>query len=110
MTGATDYDQGDQKRTLLDKRGSLDSGQTGVSVLRDGKMLGGGSILYHVGSYQCSDGKWKGEVTSREHTPTVRVRPFAGHIATMPWDLRGRIRTRARNCRRRRSSASEAFA
>jgi hypothetical protein len=58
-------------------------GQTGVSLLRDGKMLGGGSILYHFGSYQCSEGKWKGEVTSREHTPTISVRPFAGHVATM---------------------------
>jgi hypothetical protein len=58
-------------------------GQTGVSVLRDGKMLGGGSVLYHFGSYQCSGGKWKGEVTSQEHTPTVDVRPFAGHIASM---------------------------
>jgi hypothetical protein len=64
---------------LLD---GLDGGQTGVSVLRDGIMLGGGSFLYHVGSYQRSDGKWKGEVTSRGHAPTVNVRPFAGHIAT----------------------------
>jgi hypothetical protein len=58
-------------------------GQTGVSVLRDGKMFGGGSVLYHFGSYQCSEGKWKGEVTSQEHTPTINVRPFAGHIASM---------------------------
>ena len=58
-------------------------GATGISVLRDGTMLGGGSFLYHVGSYRCSDGKWKGEVTSREHTPNVKIRPFAGHIATM---------------------------
>jgi hypothetical protein len=87
QNGATDHDQGDQKRTLLDISTTLldglKGGQTGISVLHDGKMLGGGSVLYHVGSYQCSDGKWKGEVTSREHTPTVRVRPFAGHIATM---------------------------
>jgi hypothetical protein len=58
-------------------------GQTGVSVLRDGKMLGGGSVLYHFGSYQCSGGKWKGEVTSQEHTPTIDVRPFAGYVASM---------------------------
>ena len=31
----------------------------------------------------CSDGKWKGEVTSQEHTPSIDVRPFAGHIASM---------------------------
>jgi hypothetical protein len=76
---------------LLD---GLGGGQTGISVLRDGKMLGGDSVLYHVGSYQCSDGKWKGEVTSREHSPTVRVRPFAGHISTpgICRDLYGRGR------------------
>ena len=65
---------------LLD---GLNGGATGISVLRNGTMLGGGSALYHVGSYQCHDGKWKGEVTSREHTPTIEVRPFAGHIASM---------------------------
>jgi len=65
---------------LLD---GVEGGATGISVLRDGKMLGGGSVLYHVGSYHCSDGKWKGEVTSQEHTPTVEVRAFAGHIASM---------------------------
>ena len=65
---------------LLD---GVEGSQTGISVLRDGKMLGGGAFLYRVGSYRCSDGKWKGEVTSREHTPSVKVRPFAGHIATM---------------------------
>jgi len=65
---------------LLD---GLNGGATGISVLRDGMMLGGGSALYHVGSYHCHDGKWKGEVTSREHTPTIEVRPFAGHIASM---------------------------
>jgi hypothetical protein len=52
-------------------------------VLRNGKILGGGSVLDHFGSYDCSDGKWKGEVTSQEHTPTIDVRPFAGHIASM---------------------------
>jgi hypothetical protein len=32
----------------------------GVMVFRDGTMLGGGSNLYTVGNYTCSDGKWKG--------------------------------------------------
>jgi hypothetical protein len=53
---------------LLD---GVDGGQTGVSVLRDGRMLGGGSVLYHFGRYYCSGGKWKGEVTSQEHVPTI---------------------------------------
>jgi hypothetical protein len=44
----------------------------------------GGSVLYHVGTYQCFDSnKWKGEVTSREHSPTIEVRPFAGYVAGM---------------------------
>jgi hypothetical protein len=37
--------------TLLD---GVHGGQTGVSVLRDGRMLGGGSILYHVGPINAS--------------------------------------------------------
>ncbi len=89
---------------LLD---GLHGGATGISVLRNGKMLGGGSVLYHVGSYHCSDGKWKGEVTSQEHTPTVDVRPFAGHVASM--GLPERTPMRARNSRLQRSWASEAF-
>ena len=60
-----------------------DGGATGISVLRNGKMLGGGSVLYQFGSYHCSNGKWKGEVTSQEHTPTIDVRPFAGHFTSM---------------------------
>jgi hypothetical protein len=33
---------------LLD---GVDGGATGVSVLRNGTMLGGGTFLYHIGSY-----------------------------------------------------------
>jgi hypothetical protein len=51
---------------LLD---DAEGGATGVSVLRDGTMRGGGPIYYHVGSYVCSSGKWKGELAVREHTP-----------------------------------------
>jgi hypothetical protein len=61
----------------------VDGGDNGVSVLRDGRMLGGGSVLYHFGRYYCSGGKWKGEVTSQEHVPTIAVRPFTGQIAGM---------------------------
>src|SRR6267142_3134242 len=56
---------------LLD---GVDGGQTGVSVLRNGRMLWGGAVLYHFGSYHCSGSKWQGEVTSQEHTPTIDVR------------------------------------
>jgi T3SS negative regulator,GrlR len=65
---------------LLD---GVEGGATGVSVLRDGTMRGGGSIYYHVGSYVCSGGKWKGELTIREHTPAETTRVFAGKVVSM---------------------------
>ena len=65
---------------LLD---GVKGGATGVSVLRDGTMLGGGPIYYHVGSYVCSGGKWKGELTVREHTPAEITRAFAGRVVSM---------------------------
>jgi hypothetical protein len=56
-----------------------EGGAIGVSVLLDGTMHGGGSTYYHVGSYVCSDGKWKGELTIREHT----LAEFAGKVVNM---------------------------
>ena len=47
-----------------------------VMVLRDGTMRGGGGYYYTVGSYTCSGGKWKGEMTSREHSPIRRYLPM----------------------------------
>jgi hypothetical protein len=58
-------------------------GDNGVVVLRDGTIRGGDSFFYFVGSYACSGGKWKGEVTSQEHTPALATRPFARKIATI---------------------------
>jgi hypothetical protein len=65
---------------LLD---GLEGGATGVSVLQDGTMRGGGSIYYHVGSYTCSDGKWKGELTTREHEPGIITTLFARKVVAM---------------------------
>jgi hypothetical protein len=48
-----------------------------VMVLRDGTMRGGGGYYYTVGSYICSGGKWKGEMTSREHSPIDGTYPWA---------------------------------
>ena len=53
------------------------------SVVQDGIMRGGGSIYYHVGSYTCSNGKWKGEMTVREHEPALVTELFARKIVTM---------------------------
>jgi hypothetical protein len=52
----------------------VEGGATGISVLHDGTMRGGGSTYYHVGSYSCSGSQWKGEVTTRHpgsHYETV---------------------------------------
>ena len=47
----------------------IEGGDNGVVVLRDGTIRGGNSFFYFFGSYSCSGVKWKGEVTSQEHTP-----------------------------------------
>ena len=47
-----------------------------VMVVRDGTMRGGGGFYYTVGSYTCSGGKWKGEMTSREHSPISGTYPW----------------------------------
>src|SRR6476660_2588143 len=36
-----------------------------------------GGYYYTVGSYTCSGGKWKGEMTSREHSPISGTYPWA---------------------------------
>jgi T3SS negative regulator,GrlR len=65
---------------LLD---GVEQSETSVSVLRDGTLRGGGSTFYHVGSYSCSGGKWKGELTIREHTPDPMNRLFARKVVTI---------------------------
>src|SRR5437868_4594067 len=54
-----------------------------IMVLRDGTMRGGGGFYYTVGSYTCSDGKWKGEMTSREHSAIAGTFPWAGKEITI---------------------------
>ncbi len=44
----------------------------GILILRDGQIAGGNSYVYYAGTYECADGKWTGEMLSREHTPTTR--------------------------------------
>jgi hypothetical protein len=44
----------------------------GVLILHDGKLHGGDGYVYYTGTYDGSDGKWKGEMISKEHTPTTR--------------------------------------
>jgi len=64
--------------TFLD---GVDAYNRHVMVLRDGTMRGGGGYYYTVGSYTCSGGKWKGEMTSREHSPISVTYPWARKIS-----------------------------
>jgi hypothetical protein len=61
----------------------IEGNSIGVSVVQDGTMRGGGSIYYHIGSYTCSNGKWKGELTVREHEPALVTELFARKVVTM---------------------------
>jgi hypothetical protein len=61
--------------TMLD---GLTGGDGGIMVLRDGNIRGGDSYLYYIGSYTFADGKWKGELTTHEHTPAGTARPIFG--------------------------------
>jgi hypothetical protein len=67
----------------VEMRDGIVGGDNGVVVLRDGTIRGGDSFFYFVGSYSCSGGKWKGEVTSEEHTPALATRPFARKSVTI---------------------------
>jgi hypothetical protein len=44
----------------------------GVLILQDGELHGGDSYVYYTGTYDCNNGKWEGEMMSREHNPTTR--------------------------------------
>jgi hypothetical protein len=61
----------------------IEGGGNGVVVLRDGTIRGGDSFFYFTGSYVCCGSKWKGEVTSQEHTRQLATRPFARRVATI---------------------------
>jgi hypothetical protein len=53
----------------------IEGGNQGVMVVRDGTLRGGDSFFYAFGTYTCANGKWKGEVTNQEHSPTFGARP-----------------------------------
>src|SRR5215472_3196737 len=66
--------------TFLD---GVDAYNRHVMVLRDGTMRGGGGFYYTIGSYTCSGGRWKGEMTSREHSPISVTYPWARKTLTI---------------------------
>jgi hypothetical protein len=51
---------------------------TGVIVLLDGKIAGGDSYFYFTGSYSAKNGKWRGELTTNQHTKSAGVLPLFG--------------------------------
>jgi hypothetical protein len=54
---------------------------SGVLILRDGVLLGGGPYFWSVGSYSVGSGTWKGDLVTNQHTafPDPLIRPlFAG--------------------------------
>jgi hypothetical protein len=51
---------------------------SGVIVLLDGKIAGGDSHFYYTGSYSAQNGKWRGELTTNQHTKPVGVLPLFG--------------------------------
>ena len=50
----------------------------GVIVLQDGRLAGGDSHFYYTGTYTAGNGKWRGELTTREHTKSVGELPLFG--------------------------------
>ena len=44
-------------------RDVVDDEVDGVLILHDGKLHGDDSYVYYAGSYECSAGKWQGQMT-----------------------------------------------
>lgn len=61
----------------------VEGGDSGTLVLRDGTIRGGTSFFYLIGTYSCSDGRWKGEMTSKEHTQALGTRPMARRVVSI---------------------------
>lgn len=56
----------------------IDGGNTGVMMLHDGRIRGGDTYFDYIGAYSAANGKWKGEIVNREHTPSRGERPLFG--------------------------------
>ena len=53
---------------------------TGIMILRDGVLMGGGPYFWTTGRYTVADGTWKGHIRTDQHTPFPDpfVRPLFG--------------------------------
>ena len=56
----------------------IDGGNSGVMMLHDGRIRGGDAFFDYIGAYTAANGKWKGELVNREHTPAMGERPLLG--------------------------------
>jgi hypothetical protein len=56
----------------------IDGGNTGVMLLHDGNIRGGDAFFDYIGAYSSANGRWKGEIVNREHTPSRGERPVFG--------------------------------
>ncbi|MGY3698295.1 hypothetical protein ACVIGA_008375 [Bradyrhizobium sp. USDA 3240] len=58
---------------------------SGVLILRDGLLIGGGPHFWSIGAYTASEGTWKGHLRTNQHSPFSDpfARPlFAGQEVT----------------------------
>jgi hypothetical protein len=62
----------------IDLLDGIAGGNNGVMVLHDGRIRGGDAFFDYLGAYTAADGRWKGELVNREHTPTMGERPLFG--------------------------------
>jgi hypothetical protein len=53
---------------------------SGIIILRDGKLISGGPYFWSTGTYRVGNGTWKGELSTNQHTdfPDPFVRPLFG--------------------------------
>jgi hypothetical protein len=51
---------------------------TGVLVLLDGTIMGGDTHFYYTGFYTFRNGKWRGELTTRQHAEAIGSNPLFG--------------------------------
>ena len=53
---------------------------SGVLILRDGVLLGGGPYFWSSGSYTVGNGTWKGQLSTNQHTGFADpfIRPLSG--------------------------------
>src|SRR3954462_1632583 len=63
---------------------SVQGGNQGVMVVRDGQLRGGDSFFFAYGSYTGGNGKGEGELTHDADTPTAAHTPACG--ARPVWD------------------------